>query len=54
MDTEELVFRFECFDDWQERYRYLIDLGQASANGSLRQDRGEPRSWVRESGMGCG
>ena len=28
MDTQELVFRFECFDDWQERYRYLIDLGR--------------------------
>ena len=28
MDIEELIFRFECFDDWQERYRYLIDLGR--------------------------
>jgi len=28
MDVEELIFRFDCFDDWQERYRYLIDLGR--------------------------
>ena len=28
MDVEELIFRFECFDDWQERYAYLIDLGR--------------------------
>ncbi len=28
MDVEELILRFECFDDWQERYRYLIDLGR--------------------------
>lgn len=28
MDADELIFRFESFDDWQERYRYLIDLGR--------------------------
>jgi cysteine desulfuration protein SufE len=27
MSPEELIERFSFFDDWQERYRYLIDLG---------------------------
>ena len=26
---EELVENFSLFDDWEERYRYLIDLGRA-------------------------
>lgn len=28
MDAEELVDRFQFLDDWQDRYRYLIDLGK--------------------------
>lgn len=27
MEIEELIERFSFFDDWQERYRYIIDLG---------------------------
>lgn len=27
-DTEELVENFALFDDWEERYKYLIDLGR--------------------------
>lgn len=27
MNGEELIDRFSFFDDWQERYRYIIDLG---------------------------
>jgi len=27
-DVEELVENFELFDDWDERYRYLIELGR--------------------------
>ena len=26
---EELIENFALFDDWEERYRYLIDLGRA-------------------------
>ncbi|MGH1404487.1 MAG: SufE family protein [Alphaproteobacteria bacterium] len=26
---EELVENFALFDDWEERYRYLIDIGRA-------------------------
>lgn len=26
---EELVENFSLFDDWEERYRYLIDLGRS-------------------------
>lgn len=28
-DFEELVETFDYLDDWEERYRYLIDLGRA-------------------------
>lgn len=28
MDLDELIERFEFFDDWEERYGYLIDLGK--------------------------
>jgi cysteine desulfuration protein SufE len=27
-DFDELVENFELFDDWEERYRYVIDLGK--------------------------
>ncbi len=27
-DLDELVENFALFDDWEERYRYLIDLGR--------------------------
>lgn len=28
LTTEELIENFALFDDWEERYRYLIDLGR--------------------------
>lgn len=28
MEPSELVERFQFFDDWQDRYRYLVDLGR--------------------------
>ncbi|MFT7517941.1 MAG: cysteine desulfuration protein SufE [Kiritimatiellia bacterium] len=28
MNTSELIERFEIFDDWEERYGYLIELGR--------------------------
>ncbi len=28
MDTEELIETFEFLGDWEERYRYLIELGR--------------------------
>ena len=27
MSPDEMIERFSFFDDWQERYRYIIDLG---------------------------
>jgi cysteine desulfuration protein SufE len=27
MEPDELIERFAFFEDWQERYRYIIDLG---------------------------
>lgn len=27
MDIKELVDNFEIFEDWEDRYRYIIDLG---------------------------
>ena len=31
MDTEELVENFEFLGDWEERYRYIIELGEKLA-----------------------
>jgi cysteine desulfuration protein SufE len=28
-DFEEIVENFELFDDWEDRYRYVIELGRA-------------------------
>ena len=28
MAVEELIETFELFDDWEDRYRYVIDLGK--------------------------
>ena len=28
MTVDELVERFDFFDDWDDRYRYIIDLGR--------------------------
>lgn len=28
-DFEDLVEEFELFDDWEDRYRYVIELGKA-------------------------
>jgi len=28
MDIQELIENFELFDDWEDKYRYLIDLGE--------------------------
>jgi len=37
---EELVENFSLFDDWEERYRYLIDLGRKLPNldDNLKKD----------------
>ncbi|MCB9789278.1 MAG: SufE family protein [Deltaproteobacteria bacterium] len=31
MEADELIERFELFDQWEDRYRYLIDLGKQLA-----------------------
>jgi cysteine desulfuration protein SufE len=40
MSIEELAENFALFSDWEERYRYLIDLGRAlpHMDESLKQD----------------
>lgn len=37
---DELVENFALFDDWEERYRYLIDLGRTlpAMDGALKTD----------------
>jgi cysteine desulfuration protein SufE len=39
-ELQEIVDNFALFDDWEERYRYLIDLGRAlpSMDDSLKND----------------
>ena len=29
MKIDELIENFELLDDWEDKYRYLIDLGAA-------------------------
>ena len=38
---EELTENFSLFDDWEERYKYLIDLGKGlkSMDDSLKNDK---------------
>ena len=40
-ELNELVENFALFDDWEERYRYLIDLGRAlpKMDEALKTDR---------------
>jgi cysteine desulfuration protein SufE len=40
LDLNELTENFALFDDWEERYRYLIDLGRniPSMDDSLKTD----------------
>lgn len=40
MDIEEIIENFEFLDDWEERYRYVIDLGR-SLQGLDDQDKTE-------------
>ena len=28
MNVEELIERFDLFDDWEERYAYIIQMGR--------------------------
>ncbi len=39
-DLKELIENFALFDDWEERYRYLIDLGRnlPPMDASLKTD----------------
>ncbi len=30
-EFEEIVENFELFDDWEDRYRYVIELGREMA-----------------------
>ena len=52
---EELIENFALFDDWEERYRYLIDLGRTlpAMDEALKTDetlvRGcTSRVWIKE------
>ncbi len=40
MDIEELLDNFDLFDEWEERYAYLIDLGRKLPDlpAELKQD----------------
>lgn len=40
LELEELTENFALFDDWEERYRYLIDLGRKipAMDDSLKTD----------------
>ena len=45
MTLENILADFQLLDDWEDRYRYVIELGRAGANG------GEQSSRLRQSGL---
>ena len=51
MDTEELVENFEFLGDWEERYRYIIELGKKLAPRRKRTGGGQYRSRLSEPGL---
>lgn len=42
MDVNELIENFELLDDWEDKYRYIIDLGAALP---LLEDRFRTEEW---------
>lgn len=58
---DELVENFELFDDWEERYRYVIDLGKQMPSFPEEKKTDETlvegcvsRVWLEESVTGSG
>lgn len=50
MDAAELIERFSLFDDWEERYAYLIDLGRKlpGLDASLKTEGNRVRGCVSQ------
>jgi len=41
MTIDEIIDNFSLLDDWDDRYRYVIELGR----GAPIRSRGHPSSW---------
>ena len=61
MTLDEIVDNFELLDDWDDRYRYLIELGRelepldAMAHNDANKGRGcASQVWVESSAIGAG
>ncbi len=56
ISLEELKENFELFDNWEDRYRYLIDLGRKlpAMDESLKTDSSEVRGCVSKVWMVAG
>jgi cysteine desulfuration protein SufE len=47
---ENILADFQLLDDWEDRYRYVIELGRALPAGSGANG-GEQSSRLRQSGL---
>ena len=46
--TAEIVDTLTFFDDWEDRYRYIIDLGRELPDMPLAQRRAPPRAATKK------
>ena len=48
---EEIVETFEFLEDWEDRYRHVIDMGKAMPPGRWVQGPGTQGRWLCQSGL---
>ena len=55
MTVDELVARFEIFDDWDDRYRYIIDLGRKlnPLDDAAKTDENKVRGCISQVWLTC-
>ncbi len=55
MTVDELVARFDYFDDWDDRYRYIIDLGRKlnPLDDAAKTDENKVRGCISQVWLTC-
>ena len=52
MDIEEVKETFEFMDEWEDRYRFIIDLGRKLPEFDESDQNGrKPCSWLHQQSM---
>ena len=51
MTLENILADFQLLDDWEDRYRYVIELGRALPPLPEAANGGEQSSRLRQSGL---